>query len=318
MRFRRAGVIGLALLGLTVWASAARGQQSCDDSNPCTTQDICQADGSCVGVPLPNGTTCAVAGSGGCSTGTCFSVPIPGQPTFSVCEPVNMEPDGTACTYPGLAALGKCATGASCSTGFCLPQFVQCSPSGNACMPNVCDPSTGACHTFTLDCTNIDPCATGTCDPTKGCINMQPRNEGMSCDDGNSCTSNDQCHNGECMGSVGAVTPAPSSTPTQTQGLPPTDTPIPTPTPSASPSPTQPVTQTPVSTPAAKCAGDCNGDRQVTVNEIIAMVNVALGNSDVTACSAGDVNGDNQITVNEIIAAVGNALNGCPQALVQQ
>jgi hypothetical protein len=30
------------------------------------------------------------------------------------------------------------------------------------------------------------------------------------------------------------------------------------------------------------CVGDCNSDGQVTVDEIITMVNVALGNSAVT------------------------------------
>ncbi len=62
------------------------------------------------------------------------------------------------------------------------------------------------------------------------------------------------------------------------------------------------------------CAGDCNGDGQVTVDEILAMVNIALGNADVMGCSAGDANGDGQITVDEILTAVNNALNGCGAA----
>ncbi|MFQ5665091.1 MAG: hypothetical protein ACE5I7_01540 [Candidatus Binatia bacterium] len=62
----------------------------------------------------------------------------------------------------------------------------------------------------------------------------------------------------------------------------------------------------------AVCVGDCNGDGQVTVNELITMVNIALGNADVSTCTAGDANGDGGITVNEIVTAVNNALNGCP------
>jgi pimeloyl-ACP methyl ester carboxylesterase len=42
------------------------------------------------------------------------------------------------------------------------------------------------------------------------------------------------------------------------------------------------------------------------------MVNIALGNTDILACTAGDANGDVTITVDEILAAVNNALNGCP------
>lgn len=63
---------------------------------------------------------------------------------------------------------------------------------------------------------------------------------------------------------------------------------------------------------AAGCVGDCGGDSQVTVNELITMVNIALGTAQISACAVGDANGDGQITVNEIITAVNNALNGCP------
>jgi hypothetical protein len=60
------------------------------------------------------------------------------------------------------------------------------------------------------------------------------------------------------------------------------------------------------------CVGDCDGSTQVTVNEVITMVNIALGNADVAACVAGDQDGSREITIDEIIAAVNNALNGCP------
>jgi len=60
------------------------------------------------------------------------------------------------------------------------------------------------------------------------------------------------------------------------------------------------------------CVGDCNADLQVTVDELLTMVNIAVGNTDVSTCRAGDANHDGQITVNEILTAAGNALNGCP------
>jgi hypothetical protein len=65
-------------------------------------------------------------------------------------------------------------------------------------------------------------------------------------------------------------------------------------------------------TAMGSCVGDCNGDGEVTVNELITMVNIALGNANVSTCTAGDANGDGEITINEIIAGVNNALNGCP------
>jgi cysteine-rich repeat protein len=62
---------------------------------------------------------------------------------------------------------------------------------------------------------------------------------------------------------------------------------------------------------SAQCAGDCNGDGQVTVDELLTMVNIALGNAPVDGCLPGDPNADGQITVDEILTAVTNALNGC-------
>lgn len=59
------------------------------------------------------------------------------------------------------------------------------------------------------------------------------------------------------------------------------------------------------------CTGDCSGDGEVTVNEIITMVNIALGSAELGACGAGDANADGEITVNEIVAAVNKALAGC-------
>jgi hypothetical protein len=58
-------------------------------------------------------------------------------------------------------------------------------------------------------------------------------------------------------------------------------------------------------------SGDCDGSGDVTVNEIISMVNIALGNAPLSACTAGDADGSGDITINEIIAAVKKALSGC-------
>jgi hypothetical protein len=77
-----------------------------------------------------------------------------------------------------------------------------------------------------------------------------------------------------------------------------------TPTPSGAGTPI--VTPTPI-----LCTGDCHDDSQVTVDEILTMVNIALGNLDVSSCQPGDANDDNQVTIDEILTAVNNALNGC-------
>lgn len=60
------------------------------------------------------------------------------------------------------------------------------------------------------------------------------------------------------------------------------------------------------------CVGDCDGSHSVTVDEILTIVNIALGSLPVSDCPPGDANGDQQITVDEILIAVNNALNnGC-------
>lgn len=62
---------------------------------------------------------------------------------------------------------------------------------------------------------------------------------------------------------------------------------------------------------AAACPGDCDANGQVTVDELIVAVNIALGAAATDDCFAADFNGDGEATVDEIVAAVDAALNGC-------
>jgi hypothetical protein len=61
----------------------------------------------------------------------------------------------------------------------------------------------------------------------------------------------------------------------------------------------------------AACVGDCDMSGEVAVNELIVMVNIALGIDQVASCAAGDLNGDGQVSVDEIITGVNNLLSGC-------
>jgi hypothetical protein len=61
------------------------------------------------------------------------------------------------------------------------------------------------------------------------------------------------------------------------------------------------------------CVGDCDGDGNVTVDEIVRLVSIALGTATLDTCPAGDGDGSGSITVDEIVTAVTNALSGCPQ-----
>jgi len=86
----------------------------------------------------------------------------------------------------------------------------------------------------------------------------------------------------------------------------------------APPTPTPSVTATATPTVGTPfCVGDCNGDGQVTIDDLIRMVNIALGLAPICpndvndGCLAGDANCDCEITVDEIIRAVNNSLQGC-------
>jgi len=61
------------------------------------------------------------------------------------------------------------------------------------------------------------------------------------------------------------------------------------------------------------CVGDCNGEHQVTVNEIIILVNIALGTADASACANGIPSG-REVDITLIVQAVGFALANCPAA----
>jgi hypothetical protein len=87
------------------------------------------------------------------------------------------------------------------------------------------------------------------------------------------------------------------------------DTPTPTVTVTRVPTPPPTPTLTPTRIP---CAGDCDASGFVTIDEVLVLVNIALGNAPTSLCPAGDVNGDKSVTVDEILAAVKSALNGCP------
>jgi len=97
------------------------------------------------------------------------------------------------------------------------------------------------------------------------------------------------------------VMPTATATPSVTA----TDTPTPTPTATATPPP-------PTATATPVCPGDCDADGIVRIDEVMTLVNIALGGLDLNACVLGDRNGDGHITVDEILIGVSSALNDCP------
>jgi hypothetical protein len=61
----------------------------------------------------------------------------------------------------------------------------------------------------------------------------------------------------------------------------------------------------------AECAGDCDGSGVLAIDELVTLVNLALGSGPLSSCLIGDANHDGQIAINELVLAVGAALNKC-------
>ena len=57
------------------------------------------------------------------------------------------------------------------------------------------------------------------------------------------------------------------------------------------------------------CVGDCGGTATVAINDLITLVNIALGTAQPSTCPHGVPSGT-EVTVVLIIQAVNNALNG--------
>jgi len=90
--------------------------------------------------------------------------------------------------------------------------------------------------------------------------------------------------------------------------VPSTETPAPTRTATAPAS-----TATPENTPTTQlCVGDCSDDDVVTVDEVITLVNIALGIASPASCTSGLPEGVPVVDVTLIIQAIDNALDGCP------
>jgi hypothetical protein len=59
------------------------------------------------------------------------------------------------------------------------------------------------------------------------------------------------------------------------------------------------------------CTGDCDEDNEVTIEELVTGVSIAVGAAPMRRCAHFDRNGDGQVTIEEVIAGVGVALDGC-------
>ncbi|MCC6621661.1 MAG: HYR domain-containing protein [Deltaproteobacteria bacterium] len=187
----------------------------CDDGNPCSTRDACQA-GVCKPVEQRVCPESACRQAGAClpATGECGQGPV--KPNGTSCE------DGSLCSYDDV-----------CSAGACVPgKPVVCTGASQCTNGATCDPDTGACvggddKPDGTTCNDLDACTrndacelgecvgderacppedqcnqAGTCDAATGLCTRVPKT-GATCSDGNACTSADTCGaDGVCRGTT--------------------------------------------------------------------------------------------------------------------
>ncbi len=60
------------------------------------------------------------------------------------------------------------------------------------------------------------------------------------------------------------------------------------------------------------CSGDCDFNGTVTVDELVAGINVALGTATYAHCVGMDSSGEGEVSVDELVTVISQALTGCP------
>lgn len=66
---------------------------------------------------------------------------------------------------------------------------------------------------------------------------------------------------------------------------------------------------------AQDCGGDCDLTGQVSAADLVQMIDIAAGNTELSACFPGDATNDGQITGEDIATAIHNVFAGCPEQL---
>ena len=283
--------------------------------------DCCQCSGPAVCGPGTNGCgACAVVFGAACDGGSGQCMPFTVTPTRSVTATASQTPTATRTStptdtlpstptptpVPTGTETAIAATATPTPTVTSLPNATNSVTASPTLTPSPATPTVTSSETATATLTPtgvMTHSETATVTPTPTVVASQT---------------------GTVLPSA-TVTSSPVSTPSITETVTTTEVPTmtstatatashtPTATASASATGTEPPTPTPSASPTPKvCAGDCDHSGDVAVTDIVTMVNIALENAPVSACTAGDINGDGQITVDEILTAVGNSLSGCP------
>jgi len=169
--------------GDTCYADPApKNGDGCDDGDACTMNDVCVAGACTGGVPLDADSDTYV--SDACGGDDCDDSDPDIHPNAAeICDDgIDNDCDGD--TDAADSACAPCTIDADCDDA-------NLCNGTETCVSNFCQPGTP------LDCDDSNVCTTDSCDPASGC---QYENNTLFCDDGDDCTMNDVCSNGDCSG----------------------------------------------------------------------------------------------------------------------
>lgn len=188
---------------------------ACDDSDVCTFNDTCRADGTCSGTPLDcdDGAPCTIdkcvggTCTSGVAAGFCFidgacwsdNQPNPTSPACQFCDA-----DKNVGAWSGTIGFScndsnACTQQDVCTADGCVGTATNCDDS-NPCTTDACNPGTGCTHApIAGSCTvaGQSACLAGVCQNGQ-CV-AQPAKDGDPCDNGDPCTVPDGCLQGACV-----------------------------------------------------------------------------------------------------------------------
>lgn len=242
--------------------------------------------------PQPNGRDCgdaAQCSSGACVDGVCCVDATCGEERYC-----NISASRGSCA-PRRFAGETCGVAGDCLSGVCARGLCVGGAQGTATATRTSTPTAtptglplgdsctagGAAVCASRLCTHGVCCAEGSCAVGERCDVFGEKGEcvpqlaaGAACEKASDCRDGRACEPGPDQ------TPRCSSTPGATPG------------------------------PEA-CVGDCDGSNDVTVDELLTMIDIALGQQNIANCEAGDNDASGDISVDEILRAVTLALVGC-------
>jgi hypothetical protein len=208
----------------------------CDDLDPCTAGESCDASGVCGGGgyicdPCTTDADCAGFEDGDrcngtlrCEDGTCqldrATIVTCDTSADPPCFETRCVPATGACERTALADASACedgnvcTQGDACQAGVCVGGDYVCDPCATAADCAAYAPANlclGSVDCIDAQCVidpdsvvrcppSADACAVAWCDPTDGACKTRHAADGTRCDDGAVCTAGDVCTAGVCTG----------------------------------------------------------------------------------------------------------------------